>query len=463
MTNVKVNLPPRLIDSARAAQYANREKQGFKDLQKRFDIKARAKAKEELEKEKIIKKGEDLSSAGKKIGGQLEHDAKRERYKIWTRRRCCGGGSGFILVPHEQYSDDKLAVIAELDQDTVAFTKDDLPIHTPLDFMPKKKFKIASNTSGLPGASTNLMLEPDVSSGEYSFTENRGSEENPEITTHTRKGSAYLSTLQHYSITQGPVINFDGPNEKYITASGQVSFEEAEFNWTPDKTKQVTYEFFLYLESGTRQGDYRTDSFTGPFDPIYQPGIVSLNPLRYTRSYYNEMNIRIRQGARFFDYYEFQIRNHRQLSPSDLWVNITEDYYISAFDFVSFQPNAPGSVTPGRHHIALVYDFADGSSTQIVRRTYLDGVLKNTFNVASSSSLDYRDLMISYAGYEVAVEYNGDYKRDAFNRWYWDLESVVTTYSPNVPKIWLQSFRFTPQALYKENFTPPTTISDLSD
>lgn len=458
MSNVRLKLPPKLIESARASQYANRERQGVRETEVKLKKKAKRQAEEEVKKKQLDK---DKQPDGRRVGGQLEHE-KREQYKIWTRRRK-RSGVGFILVPSGQYTDNKLLLEAELDQDTIAFTRDDLPIHTPLDFMPKKKFSITSNTSGLSGVNTNLMLEPGVSSGEYSFTENRGSEENPEITTYTRKGSAYLSTLSHYSITQGPVTAFDDANQKYITANAQIPFSEAEFNWTADKTKQVTYEFILYLESGTRQGETRINSFLiPPGGPPENSG--SLDPLLYTRSYYNEMSIRIQQGAGAFDYYEFQIRNHSvqysNTSPSPYnWFNITENYFISAFD----SPPSAGSVPPGRHHIALVYDFAEGSSTQIVRRTYLDGVLKNTFSGASNLNRGYRDLRISCVGYEIVVDYNGDFKQDIFGRWYYDLESVVTTYSPNVPKIWLQSFRFTPQALYKEDFTPPTTISDLAD
>jgi hypothetical protein len=428
-----------------------------KETEVKLKKRAKRQAEEEVKKKQLDK---DKQPDGRRVGGQLEHE-KREQYKIWTRRRK-RGGNGFILVPGGQYTDNKLLLEAELDQDTIAFTGDNLIVPFAPYFMPNKKFNITSNTSGLTGITTNLMLEPGVSSGEDNFTENRGSEESPEIIPYTYKGSAYLSALSHYSITQGPVTGYDGETDKYITASTQIPFEEAVFNWTADKTTQVTYEFILYLESGTREGETRIESF--PIPPDENPADSgSIDPKVYERSYFNEMRIKIFQGQGSFDYFEFQIRNHIKTSPFLNYFNINENYFIDVFD----SPPSTGSVPPGRHHIAVVYEPVEGS-TQAVRRIYLNGKLKKTFTSTFNSNKAYHGVTITHSGYETVFEENGEFKKTPGNsltpgRWYWDAESVVVTYSPNVPKIWLQSLRFTPQALYKEDFTPPTTITDLAD
>jgi hypothetical protein len=102
MSNVRLKLPPKLIESARASQYANRERQGVRETEVKLKKRAKRQAEEEVKKKQLDK---DKQPDGRRVGGQLEHE-KREQYKIWTRRRK-RGGVGYLLVPDtapdEQY------------------------------------------------------------------------------------------------------------------------------------------------------------------------------------------------------------------------------------------------------------------------------------------------------------------------------------------------------------------------
>lgn len=87
MSNIRLRLPPKLIESARAAQYANRERQGAKEAQERVRYRAKVEA---------IKAKKEQQLDEQSRGGQLEH-VKAKSYKVWTHPYCVCGG--FLLIP----------------------------------------------------------------------------------------------------------------------------------------------------------------------------------------------------------------------------------------------------------------------------------------------------------------------------------------------------------------------------
>lgn len=93
MTNVKVNPSSRLIDSARAAQYANRDK-----LDRR-DVANRAQEKVQTDVTREVKKSDPMATKKGPEGGQLEFETRRKP-KLWTTKRRSPEGDGFLLVPN---------------------------------------------------------------------------------------------------------------------------------------------------------------------------------------------------------------------------------------------------------------------------------------------------------------------------------------------------------------------------
>lgn len=104
MTNVKVNLPPRLIDSARAAQYANRDTLDRRELASKVQQKVRTDATRE------VKKFDPMATKKGPEGGQLEFES-RKKPRLWTKRRLVEDGDGFLLVPSSPAEGEFIALL----------------------------------------------------------------------------------------------------------------------------------------------------------------------------------------------------------------------------------------------------------------------------------------------------------------------------------------------------------------
>lgn len=78
MTNVNLNIPPRLIEAAREAQYENRDRLNTRQNEDKIKEKIQIQARKE-------KKRKDPLSE-ERLGGQLEF-GKKDQYKIWTKKR----------------------------------------------------------------------------------------------------------------------------------------------------------------------------------------------------------------------------------------------------------------------------------------------------------------------------------------------------------------------------------------
>ena len=78
--NVNINIPPRLIESARAAQYANREALDGRALVGKIKAKAMAKA----QRAAAVQARPPLTAP---VGGPLEESRKPDTWRIWRKRR----------------------------------------------------------------------------------------------------------------------------------------------------------------------------------------------------------------------------------------------------------------------------------------------------------------------------------------------------------------------------------------
>jgi hypothetical protein len=101
-SKVRISLPPKLIEDARAAQYANRQRLSARALETKLGDK--------IEKRIKLTQESELSPE-KLIGGTLEFQEKKQ-YKIRTKRRSFR--RGFLLVPDRDYdSEGRLYVRSE--------------------------------------------------------------------------------------------------------------------------------------------------------------------------------------------------------------------------------------------------------------------------------------------------------------------------------------------------------------
>ena len=124
-SKVRISLPPGLIEDARAAQYANRQRLSARTLE--------TKLRNKIQKRIKLAKESELSSE-KLIGGTLEFQEKNQ-YKIRTKRRPFR--RGFLLVPDRDYdSEGKLYVRSEDGAVQYATTFDPYNNNSPTLFTP---------------------------------------------------------------------------------------------------------------------------------------------------------------------------------------------------------------------------------------------------------------------------------------------------------------------------------------
>ena len=88
MANIKLNLPARLIESARQAQYNNRDRLLLREEESKIKVKV-------IQQKKVKEKAQDPLK-NEREGGQLEFKEK-DKYKIWTNRRLLG--EGWFIAP----------------------------------------------------------------------------------------------------------------------------------------------------------------------------------------------------------------------------------------------------------------------------------------------------------------------------------------------------------------------------
>jgi hypothetical protein len=131
MTNVRINVPPRLIEAARAAQYANRAKISNKERLERIKKGIAVQAAQQQKKNNALTQ--------KREGGQLEFTRKKDQ-KIWTRRRNLDRG---FVIKAKDYQDTLLPVEVQniFEGKNYAFSANiDMPRFRILDAVPSYAF-----------------------------------------------------------------------------------------------------------------------------------------------------------------------------------------------------------------------------------------------------------------------------------------------------------------------------------
>ena len=93
---VNLNVPPRLIESARAAQYANREAQGARELARRIESKVR-------QQRQAAKRAQPQAQAADGQGAVFDAPALKRVPRIWRKRRPLVGykyGTAYLTLAH---------------------------------------------------------------------------------------------------------------------------------------------------------------------------------------------------------------------------------------------------------------------------------------------------------------------------------------------------------------------------
>ena len=122
-SRVTVRIPPELIESARAVQYANRRRLAARNLETEIikTVKQRVDS---------VKRAEPLPDD--LVGGQLEF-TKKKRRKIESRRR--RPRLGFLLIPSADYDNQlRLPVLTEYGGQQYAVTQNAIDTQQPIPF-----------------------------------------------------------------------------------------------------------------------------------------------------------------------------------------------------------------------------------------------------------------------------------------------------------------------------------------
>lgn len=115
-SRVTVRVPPELVESARALQYANRKRLAARELASRVT---------ETVRQQVDAARQSSPLPDNLIGGQLEF-AKKKRWKIETRRRRLR--PGFLLIPSADYDNQlRLPVLTDYGGQEYATTQYDAP------------------------------------------------------------------------------------------------------------------------------------------------------------------------------------------------------------------------------------------------------------------------------------------------------------------------------------------------
>jgi len=97
--NVNINIPPRLIESARAAQYANREALDGRALVGKIKAKAQRAAAVQAKPPLITP-----------VGGLLEESRKPDTWRIWRRRTNAAATPYILFVNSNASRDDNFTI-----------------------------------------------------------------------------------------------------------------------------------------------------------------------------------------------------------------------------------------------------------------------------------------------------------------------------------------------------------------
>ena len=100
---VNLNVPPQLIESARAAQYANREAQGARELARKIESKVR-------QQRQAAKRAQPQAQTIDGQGAVFDAPALKRVPRIWRKRRPLVGGNGYGIGYIASYETNTIGV-----------------------------------------------------------------------------------------------------------------------------------------------------------------------------------------------------------------------------------------------------------------------------------------------------------------------------------------------------------------
>lgn len=449
MSDVRLNVPPRLIESARAAQYANRESLGSRELEERIKKRTKIKAVQERKKNPLAQQERE--------GGQLEFERK-ENYKIWTRRRR-PTGNGWLLAPTEGYTGDFIPVEAGGDFEQSTFATSNHKFSKPLlvGIAPAEvgfgfgvpleehqfKFELVNN----------MLLSPNVINVKPLYEVYSGSYIGQEYSVETSvSGSICHGILAYIYDKDSRIVALSEKNDlyqglyrrpeakiDYVKANGEsVSEINPVLDAGNNGLKEWTLEIILevpavppFLYESTRDAVFFEKDNTTTYE-----------------SYYSEFNL-----------YGFDTTGHRRLL-----FEVSYDRELEGYDFgrkvifagwYMFGRAATYSVlteTSGTFHVVL-----QGKDNQT--SLFVNGQKLNTI----------RFPLLTYLVSGIAI-YSHAYQAKTHSEEKW-VQRLLTYESNNAIlspapsySIGFHSLRFTPLAIYNEDgFEPPSRITSLYD
>lgn len=456
MSDVRLNVPPRLIESARAAQYANRESLGSRELEERIKKRTKIKAVQERKKNPLAQQERE--------GGQLEFERK-ENYKIWTRRRR-PTGNGWLLAPTEGYTGDFIPVEAGGDFEQSTFATSDHKFSKPLlvgiapaevgfgfgVFLEEHQFKFELVNNMLLGSNV-INVEPyyGVLSGSY-LDQYPGSGIDGYSIETSASGSICHSILAYIYDKDSRIVAlsekndlyqglYRGPEQKidYVKANGESVSEinpvlDAGSNGLKEWTLEIILEVpavppFLYESSR---------------DPVF---FEKDNTTTY-ESYYSEFNL---YGFDTTGYRRslFEVSYYRELGGYDFGRKVI---FAGWYMFGRLTTNSVLTETSGTFHVVL-----QGKDNQT--SLFVNGQKLNTI----------RFPVLTYLVSGIAI-YSHAYQAKTYSEEKWvqrllisESNNAILSPAPSY-SIGFHSLRFTPLAIYNEDgFEPPSRITSLYD
>jgi hypothetical protein len=448
MTNVRINVPPRLIEAARAAQYANRAKISNKERLERIKKGIAVQAAQQQ------KKNNPLTQ--KREGGQLEFTRKKSQ-KIWTRRRNLDRG---FVIKAKDYQDTLLPVEVQniFEGKNYAFSANiDLPIFMSAFFDPAyvfvdQRFNVDKTTGHMRATKT---MPVNSSGTRYSsdgiplgIWNQSGSKNQGEIIFFPLK-SGYLTRYELLPVRKAGFFPSD-----FFTATSYINSNEEKRQYMEETLRPVIaldYEInnFFELEefiSSDLPMTLEAKVQLGQFpSPAYAPAPKYPNDPsgRYNQTYFSITSplfgFKVEIGIDF--------------------ENFRTDAWLLRFQRLQYTPNDSYYYFQGSHelHIAYVYYknrvqiFLDGSllfDTKPFLGDISQAQVFRLFPIVIQSESYYVDI-----NYDAGDGFPNPYRPSVINRNY--------TPSPECCAIF-KGFRCTMgRALYTDTFTPPESITSL--
>jgi hypothetical protein len=294
-SRLTVRIPPELIESARAVQYANRRRLAARDLQAEIIETVKQRVDSARRAEPLP---DDL------VGGQLEF-TKRKKRKIEVRRR--RPRLGFLLIPSADYDNQlRLPVLTEYGEQQYAVTSSSAGQPIPFELVNGKlmakthPITVTPNEGNVFVGDLSYITPPAEEAfsdftAEFFVSLDAGAQQNPilqDVGNGIDKFTAYDSTFQ-FSLTQGsvflPSIDF---SKRLYTEQGWIGLRQSWGLVGSNQDTLLTQGGGEYHVAMTQSGNTFRIYFDGNLVRTYQsetaynsPAGASLKSAFFARSY----------------------------------------------------------------------------------------------------------------------------------------------------------------------------------